>query len=155
MSTSLQRAPATVRTRVGEEKLQDSPTAGTLAVDLGSTTTVVAFAAVGERSTTLLNLDPISVRAGEVPSLLWQTDGLPLIGREVLEAGLADQDDPRLAIDFKRQIGSDSDDGERAALAGTQLLKGIWAHLPNNIAVERLVLTAPVETYRSYRRWLL
>ena len=114
MSTSLQRAPVTVLTRVGEEKLQDSPTAGTLAVDLGSTTTVVAFVAAGDPSTTLVDLDPISVRAGEVPSLLWQTDGLPLIGREVLESGLADQDDPRLAMDFKRQIGSDSDDGERA-----------------------------------------
>ena len=140
---------------MGEEKLQHSPTRGTLAVDLGSTTTVVAFAAAGEGITTLLDLDPISVRAGEVPSLLWQTDGLPLIGREVLEAGLADQDDPRLAMDFKRQIGSDTDDGGRAALAGTQLLQGIWAHLPHNIAVERLVLTAPVETYRSYRRWLV
>ena len=53
---------------MGEEKLQNSAIAGTLAIDLGSTTTVVAFAAANERSPRLLDLPPISQRVGEVPS---------------------------------------------------------------------------------------
>ena len=65
---------------------------GTLAIDLGSTTTVVAWQE--ERGTpTLLPLPPYS--EGDppvVPSLLWQSHPghpKPLIGRQVVEAGLA------------------------------------------------------------------
>ena len=149
---------------MGEEKLQNSAIAGTLAIDLGSTTTVVAFAAAGQRNPRLLDLPPISQRVGEVPSLLWLSDESPLLGQQVLDAGLADQDDPRLARDFKRHIGRteiDSQDkgsqvkDDQAARAGALLLKGIWSLLPQQLRVERLVLTAPVETYRSYRSWLL
>ena len=149
---------------MGEEKLQNSAIAGTLAIDLGSTTTVVAFAAANERSPRLLDLPPISQRVGEVPSLLWLSDESPLLGQQVLDAGLADQDDPLLARDFKRHIGRteiDSQDkgsqvkDDQAARAGALLLKGIWSLLPQQLRVERLVLTAPVETYRSYRSWLL
>ena len=145
---------------MGEEKLQISAIAGTLAIDLGSTTTVVAFAAANERSPRLLDLPPISQRVGEVPSLLWLSDESPLLGMQVIEAGLADQDDPHLARDFKRHIGcteeiDSQDKGDQAARAGALLLAGIWSLLPQQLRVERLVLTAPVETYRSYRSWLL
>ena len=87
------------------EKLQHS--SGTLDIDLGSTTTVVAFQAGDGSEPIRLDLPPITNRPGEVPSLLWQTVEQPLIGRQVLEAGLHDSPDPRLKRDFKRQIGTD------------------------------------------------
>ena len=76
---------------------------GTLAIDLGSTTTVVAFQAPGTPEPVLLELPSISVRPGEVPSLVWQTDAEPLIGKQVLDAGLNERDDHRLHRDFKRK----------------------------------------------------
>ena len=139
---------------MGEGKLQHSVTSGTLAIDLGSTTTVVAFTPSGQRQADLLDLPQICRRPGEVPSLIWTSPESTLLGREVLEAGLVDQDDPCLFADFKRRIGSALDDGT-AARAGQLLLEGIWAQMPDSIDVQRLVLSAPVETYRDYRRWLL
>ena len=139
---------------MGEEKLQHSSSRGTLAIDLGSTTTVVAFTPAGERTPQLLDLPPISQRPGEIPSLIWSLEADPLLGHQVVEGGLADRDDPRLIADFKRRIGADETD-HQAEQAGQTLLKAIWAHLPPTLTVERLVLTAPVETYRQYRGWLL
>ena len=139
---------------MGEEKLQLCVSQGTLAIDLGSTTTVVAFQNERQDSPELLDLPPISRRPGEIPSLIWSAAGLPLVGRQVLEAGLADQEDQRLARDFKRDIGASSDD-QRAQNAGELLLKQIWSRLPDDLSVTRLVLTAPVERYRRYREWLL
>ena len=139
---------------MGEGKLQHSVTTGTLAIDLGSTTTVVAFTPIGQTQSDLLDLPPISRRPGEVPSLVWETDDSLRLGQDVLDAAGLDRDSPHLAADFKRQIGSSNDDG-RAARAGQLLLEGIWARLPDTLHIQRLVLTAPVETYRDYRRWLL
>ena len=107
--------------RVGEEKLQHSAHPGTLAIDLGSTTTVVAFQAEDANQAQLLELPPISRRPGEVPSLLWRPEQAePLVGQQVIESGLADRQDPRLATDFKRAIGSDSGNRD-AEQAGEQL----------------------------------
>ena len=144
---------------MGEEKLQNSALTGTLAIDLGSTTIGGGLRGSRRRQPAPAGSAPISQRIGEVPSLLWLSDDSPLIGQQVIEAGRADQDDPHLARDFKRHIGSSDpgnrDESDRAARAGALLLEGIWRHLPPSLRVERLVLTAPVETYRNYRSWLL
>lgn len=142
--------------------------AGTLAIDLGSTTTVVAWQ--DERGTpTLLSLPPYS--GGQpplVPSLLWLSHPghlQPLIGRQVVEAGLADTAGPGLCRDFKRWIGlpqgGPATQEPSAPLpwlspeeAGALLLQRIWAALPEALEPTRLVLTAPVEAYGGYRRWL-
>ena len=140
--------------RVGEEKLQHSAQRGTLAIDLGSTNTVVAFQSPEDDGPKLLDLPPISRSPGEIPSLVWSGGDQPLIGQAVVDADRADLDDPRLARDFKRSIGASDSDGT-AETAGTALLHQIWSHLPAQLSVERLVLSAPVEHYRSYRQWLL
>ena len=79
---------------------------GTLAIDLGSTTTVVAHQVAGQ-APRLLSLPPYSLSEPVVvPSLLWLShpdQGRPLIGRQVLEAGLAHGDGPELQRDFKRR----------------------------------------------------
>ena len=58
----------------------------------------------------LLALPPYSTSEPvAVPTLLWLSDPAmprPLIGRQVLEAGLAHSDGPQLHRDFKRQIGA-------------------------------------------------
>ena len=142
---------------MGEEKLQHSDQrGGTLAIDLGSTTTVVAYQGATSTTADLLNLPAICSRAGEIPSLVWEASQRPLIGRQVLESGLNDSVDSRLHRDFKGRIGqADAPEQEAARWAGEQLLQQIWSRLPSDLPVERLVLTAPVECYRAYRSWLL
>ena len=131
---------------MGEEKLQHSAQrGGTLAIDLGSTTTVVAYQGSGSASADLLNLPAICSRAGEIPSLVWEATQRPLIGRQVLESGLNDSGDIRLHRDFKGRIGqAEAPEQEAARWAGEQLLQQIWSRLPSDLPVERLVLTAPV-----------
>jgi molecular chaperone DnaK (HSP70) len=142
---------------VDEEKLQHSDQrGGTLAIDLGSTTTVVAYQGPTSTTADLLNLPAICSRAGEIPSLVWEASQRPLIGRQVLESGLNDSIDSRLHRDFKGRIGqADAPEQDAARWAGEQLLQQIWSRLPSDLPVERLVLTAPVECYRAYRSWLL
>jgi molecular chaperone DnaK (HSP70) len=143
--------------------------AGTLAIDLGSTTTVVAWQEEhGEPG--LLSVPPYSMGTPcVVPSLLWlshpeQSD--PLLGRQVVEAGLADASSPGLCRDFKRWIGAASSwsgaadqDGPAASWlsaeqAGALLLRRLWQALPASLEPKRLVLTAPVDAFSGYRRWL-
>ena len=56
---------------------------GTLAIDLGSTTTVVAFQSAQRSEVDLLDLDAITRETGAIPSLLWVEDafsGPALVG---------------------------------------------------------------------------
>ncbi|AII48557.1 molecular chaperone DnaK [Synechococcus sp. KORDI-52] len=142
---------------MGEEKLQHSDhRGGTLAIDLGSTTTVVAYQGSTSTKPELLNLSAICSRPGEIPSLVWRATQRPLIGRQVVESGLCDSRDGRLHRDFKGRIGqADAPDQDEACWAGEQLIQQIWSRLPPDLAIKRLVLTAPVECYRTYRSWLL
>ena len=169
---------------------------GTLAIDLGSTTTVVAWQDGTASPPRLLALAPYALDdPAVVPSLIWLTgpEGAAgaLVGRQVLDAGLADVEGPGLLRDFKRRIGaspepsspgrspgaparaggsqaedaegSEGPGGSEAAApqpwltpeaAGALLLHRIWRALPPGVEPDRLVLTAPIEAYRSYRQWL-
>jgi molecular chaperone DnaK (HSP70) len=135
---------------------------GTLAIDLGSSTTVVAWLPSGG-TPSLLPLAPYALaEPAVVPSLLWlpsQESERPLIGRQVLEAGLAGSDAPQLHRDFKRRIGAPAAPPHGSLLSpeqvGALLLQRLWRALPEALEPERLVLTAPIDTYRAYRQWLL
>ena len=147
---------------------------GTLAIDLGSSTTVVAWqpaAGPAGLAPQLLALPPYSLSEPPVvPSLLWAGEATgqgALLGRQVLEAGLAHSDAPQLHRDFKRRIGADPGaepgaDPERGGpatclspeQAGALLLQRLWQALPPELEPQRLVLTAPIDTYRCYRQWL-
>ncbi|MEX0589348.1 MAG: Hsp70 family protein [Cyanobium sp.] len=139
---------------------------GTLAIDLGSTTTVVAYQDAGAAAQ-LLALPPYSsCESLVVPTLLWlhgPDTPNPLIGRQVLEAGLAHGDSPQLHRDFKRHIGAGAGTlgGPLTSLplspeqAGALLLQRLWAALPAEIEPQRLVLTAPIDSYLRYRQWLV
>ncbi|MEY4298310.1 MAG: hypothetical protein RLZZ423_1489 [Cyanobacteriota bacterium] len=143
--------------------------AGTLAIDLGSTTTVVAFQPGDGRPPELLALHPYSTSEPvAIPSLIWlrhpEADQ-PLIGRQVLEAGLLERGGAELHRDFKRWIGAGATAANGAQpthrsllspeQSGRLLLEHIWRRLPAELAPQRLVLTAPIDSYRGYRQWLL
>ncbi|MGC6483229.1 MAG: Hsp70 family protein [Synechococcus sp.] len=151
------------QTPTGEQNLQIYEVAGTLAIDLGSTTTVVAFQSPQTDGPQLLDLAAISRCPGQVPSLIWAQgadDPTPLVGRQVLDAGLDDSDAPHLLRDFKRKIGAPTASSPAAntlspEAAAEVLLHQLWRRLPPTLNIQRLVLTAPVEHYRGYRNWLL
>ena len=136
--------------------------AGTLAIDLGSTTTVVAFRPASGGSPQLLALPPLSTdQPVAIPSLIWLSGAdsqQPLIGRQVLEAGLLEQGGAGLQRDFKRRIGAATQVAAGRLTpeqCGQLLLEQIWQRLPPNLQPERLVLTAPIDSYRGYRQWLM
>ncbi len=137
--------------------------AGTLAIDLGSTTTVVAFQGENQLNVELLELPSICRAPGEVPSLIWKSSvaGEPsfLFGQEVKNLALDDNKEKALISDFKRWIGAPKNlVPENFVLppeeAGELLIKEIWKRIPPELEVKKLVLSAPVESYKKYREWL-
>ena len=157
---------AVVQPLAGEQNLHLSdapPQAGTLAIDLGSTTTVVAFQPAHQAEVDLIDLPSISREKGAVPSIIWAEDPgeTPvLVGRQVIESGLHERDAPQLHRDFKRLIGTSVHlaSGERRLSpeqAGARLLNEIWKRMPPELIIDRLVLTAPVDQGSGYRDWLL
>ncbi len=145
-----------------EEKLLISKKTGTLAIDLGNTTTVVAFQGDKEEHPYLLDLPDLTRSKGEIPSLVWFCETSSpklLVGQEVVIAGLTRQNNPSLNRDFKRYIGvnssvKDQNSSLSAEKAGEILLTEIWKRLPKELEIKRLVMTTPVESYRAYKIWL-
>ncbi len=135
---------------------------GTLAIDLGSTTTVVAFQAENSSSLNLIDLAPISRAPGEVPSLLWKSSNAEsdlLFGQEIENLNPRERVKPNLISDFKRWIGvSEKDIPIKYSLkpekAGELFIKEIWKRIPPELEIKKLVLSLPVETYKEYRKWL-
>jgi molecular chaperone DnaK (HSP70) len=144
---------------------------GTLAIDLGSSTTVLAFQPSVGGAPELLAIPPFSSEDPcVVPSLIWLASprsDQPLIGRQVLDAGLATSGGEGLCRDFKRRIGAFTGESGPATAqaghsgepltpeqAGSLLITRLWQALPEGVVPTRLVLTAPIEGYRGYRQWL-
>tara|TARA_A100001037_G_scaffold303761_1_gene338613 strand:+ start:329 stop:1945 length:1617 start_codon:yes stop_codon:yes gene_type:complete len=145
-----------------EQKNVDDKKLGTLAIDLGNTTTVVAFQGEKDCNPTLIDLPPISRIPGEVPSLLTYTkEKVPnlLVGQQVLNLPPETLANVCICSDFKRWIGFNNppplgNSPLSPEKAGELLIQNIWERLPSELRVKRLVLTAPVETYRAYKTWL-
>ena len=136
---------------------------GTLAIDLGSSTTVVVFQKENGQPPELLDLDPISRAPGEIPSLIWKSSGKEetyLIGQQIIDLNLINEKENNLSQDFKRWIGSTEiepiyDSKITPEKAGEILIHSIWEKVSQKVNIKRLVLTAPVDTYREYRTWLV
>ena len=82
---------------------------GTLAIDLGSSTTVVVFQQENGQPPELLELPPISRAPGEIPSLIWKSSAEEenyLIGQEIIDLNLINEKENNLSQDFKRWIGA-------------------------------------------------
>ena len=137
---------------------------GTLAIDLGSSTTVVVFQKENGQFPEPLDLPPISRAPGEIPSLIWQAsekEEIYLIGQQIIESKLINEDkENRLSQDFKRWIGAPDINPVYSSKitpekAGEILIHNIWEKVSKKFNIKRLVLTAPVDTYREYRNWLV
>ena len=136
---------------------------GTLAIDLGSSTTVVVFQQENGQSPELLDLPPITRAPGEIPSLIWESSEKEesyFIGQEIIDLNLIDEKENNLSQDFKRWIGSPViepiyDSKIPPEKAGELLIHNIWDKVSESVTINRLVLTAPVDTYREYRTWLV
>ena len=136
---------------------------GTLAIDLGSSTTVVVFQKENGQPPELLDLPPISRAIGEIPSLIWKSSDKEesyLIGQQIIDLNLINEKENNLSQDFKRWIGSTEiepiyDSKITPEKAGEILIHSIWEKVSQKVNIKRLVLTAPVDTYREYRTWLV
>ncbi len=136
---------------------------GTLAIDLGSSTTVVVFQKENGEPPELLDLPPISRAIGEIPSLIWKSSEKEesyLIGQQIIDLNLINEKENNLSQDFKRWIGSTEiepiyDSKITPEKAGEILIHSIWEKVSQKVNIKRLVLTAPVDTYREYRTWLV
>ena len=136
---------------------------GTLAIDLGSSTTVVVFQKENGQPPELLDLPPISRAIGEIPSLIWKSSEKEesyLIGQQIIDLNLINEKENNLSQDFKRWIGSTKiepiyDSKITPEKAGEILIHSIWDKVSQKVNIKRLVLTAPVDTYREYRTWLV
>ena len=148
---------------------------GSLAVDLGNCNTVVAHQPATGGPPRLLRLSAYS--DGDepiIPTLLYCANDCAtshlksppqpcLVGRQVIEAGLLEtmhqppQPPAELYCHFKRSIGARPrcERVERAERGGALFLEHLWQALQWQTPPERLVLTAPVDAFAGYRRWLL
>ena len=140
-----------------------------LAIDFGTTNTVVARWNAARAAAEILALPDLSLAATDlpplVPSLLYVDDGQTgrvRLGQAVLDARLERRPGPRLFRNFKRGIVSGEPlfrpiDGaswdDRAA--GRQFLHGLLDALPcAPDEIGQLVLTVPVAAFTGYLLWL-
>ena len=148
---------------------------GSLAIDLGTSNTVVAHQPATGGAPRLLRLSAYSAPDESiVPTLLYCANDCAtpqrlssrhpcLVGRQVIEAGLLEtmhqppQPPAQLYCHFKRSIGARprSRQVERAERGGALFLAHLWQALQWQTPPERLVVTAPVDAFAGYRRWLL
>ena len=122
---------------------------GTLAIDLGSSTTVVVFQKENGQPPELLDLPPISRAPGEIPSLIWKSseeEESYLIGQQIIDFNLINEKENNLSQDFKRWIGSSEiepiyDSKISPEKAGEILIHNIWGKVSEKVNIKRLVLT--------------
>lgn len=141
-----------------------------VAVDLGSTNTVVAAAYPGE-DVQILSVGELSCPPqGEVPPLvpsrIYVRDARTLdllIGAQVANVGLTDRGDPRLLYGFKRRIAAGMP-GLDPVVDGTEIrperaagwfLTAILQNIPGlDRERDTLVFTVPVGSFQPYLAWL-
>ena len=137
-------------------------TIGTLAIDLGNTNTVLAFQ--GERSSTpiLLEIPSITKSPGIVPTAVWFEENKgekAIIGKEAIKICNENNHEEYFYSNFKRLIGNPYEEYAEKYLspeeAGEKFFKRLWDYIPEIFMIKRLVLTAPIDTYKGYRRWLV
>jgi len=121
---------------------------GTLAIDLGSSTTVVVFQKENGQPPELLDLPPISRAPGEIPSLIWKSEEEEeecyLIGQEIIDLNLINEKENNLSQDFKRWIGSSKiepiyNSKISPEKAGEILIHNIWEKVAGKVNIKRLV----------------
>jgi molecular chaperone DnaK (HSP70) len=142
---------------------------GRLAVDFGTSNTVLACWNEGSEEGETISLAPVSrlvhekeERVSLIPSLIhYGEDGAARIGHEVVAQNL--ERSSRTFRCMKRYVGTRSPTlrrvGDREispAVAGADFLRGVLARATDALGLgeEEIALTVPVETFEHYDHWL-
>ena len=135
---------------------------GTLAIDLGNTNTVVAFQDQENINSVLVEIPNITSSPGVIPTAVWfeETSKILKIGTGALNMRDKSNSDLFFHSNFKRLIGNKVEKINPKNIlspteCGEKFFKFIWANIPQKYKIKRLVLTAPIDTYKGYREWLV
>jgi len=135
---------------------------GTLAIDLGNTNTVVAFQDQKDINSVLVEIPNITSSPGVIPTAVWyeEPSKIPKIGISALKMRDNSNSDLFFHSNFKRLIGNPNEKINptkilNPAECGEKFFQFLWANIPQKYEVKRLVLTAPIDTYKGYREWLI
>ena len=134
---------------------------GTLAIDLGNTNTVITFQDEKESDPILIDIPFITFSPGVVPTALWFDEELNVtkIGVSALRMKNEYASDIFFHSNFKRLIGNPLENRKNMHLSPSKcaekFFKVLWENIPKDFKVKRLVLTAPIDTYKGYRNWLI
>ncbi len=141
-----------------------------IAIDFGTSNTVIARWNPVTQQAETLNLPGLSVQQSLnpplIPSLVYveeATQGKILVGQQVRDRGLDLKGDTRFFRSFKRGIGADIQgflpelDGQIITFeqVGQWFLTKVIEQLaPLQGGLDSLVLTVPVDSFETYRHWL-
>ena len=135
---------------------------GTLAIDLGNTNTVVAFQDQKDINSVLVEIPNITSSPGVVPTAVWFEESAKIlkIGISALKMRNSINSDLFFHSNFKRLIGNPIEKLNKTnildpAECGEKFFKFLWANIPQKYEIKRLILTAPIDTYKGYREWLV
>ena len=135
---------------------------GTLAIDLGNTNTVIAFQDQKDINSVLVNIPNITSSPGVIPTAVWfeEPSKIPKIGKSALKMRESSNSDLFFHSNFKRLIGNPIEKSSQKNIldpteSGEKFFKFLWANIPQKFKINRLVLTAPIDTYKGYREWLV
>jgi molecular chaperone DnaK (HSP70) len=135
---------------------------GTLAIDLGNTNTVLAFQDQEDINPILVEIPNITSSPGVIPTTVWfeESSNLTKIGISALKMKENSNSDLFFHSNFKRLIGNPIEKINQKnilgpAECGEKFFKFLWSSIPQKYKIKRLVLTAPIDTYKGYRQWLV
>ncbi len=135
---------------------------GTLAIDLGNTNTVVAFQDQTDINSVLVEIPNITSSPGVIPSAVWfeEPSKITKIGISALKMRDNSNSDLFFHSNFKRLIGNSIEQNNQKNIltpneCGEKFFQILWANIPQKYEIKRLVLTAPIDTYKGYREWLV
>ena len=135
---------------------------GTLAIDLGNTNTVVAFQDQKDINSILVEIPTITSSPGVIPSVVWfdEPSKILKIGISALKMRNSSNSDLYFHSNFKRLIGNPIEKINKKNIlkpteCGEKFFKMLLANIPKKYEIKRLVLTAPIDTYKGYREWLV
>ena len=135
---------------------------GTLAIDLGNTNTVIAFQDQKDINSILVEIPNITSSPGVIPTAVWfeKPSNILKIGNSALKMKDSSNSDLFFHSNFKRLIGNPIEKINpknilKPTECGEKFLKFLWSNIPQKYQINRLVLTAPIDTYKGYREWLV
>ena len=135
---------------------------GTLAIDIGNTNTVIAFQDQKDTNSVLVEIPNITSCPGVIPTAVWfeEPSKTIKIGISALKMRNNSNSDKFFHSNFKRLIGNPIEKIKQKKFlnpseSGEKFFKFLWANIPKEYEIKRLVLTAPIDTYKGYREWLV